>query len=162
MMKRFLILLLTAASLNTTAKADNWGDFYIYLAQNIKYPASALNLCVNKTYAQEEKLYNFVSLEKPPSYPGGMAKFYEFLIKSIIYPKAAFDSKVQGTAIVSFVIEKDGSLTDVKTEGRRLGAGLDEEAVRVLKLSQKWNPGLINGKPVRVKYNIPIKFAMKK
>lgn len=121
-----------------------------------------LNLCVNVSYAQDEKLYDFVSLEKPAMYPGGMAKFYAFLGKSIIYPKAAVDSKVQGTANVSFVVEKDGSLTNVKTEGRKLGAGLDEEAVRVLELSQKWNPGLIKDKPVRVKYNIPIKFSMKK
>ena len=121
-----------------------------------------LNLCVNKTYAQDKTIYSHVSMENPPSYPGGMAKFYEFLGKNISYPKTAVDNKVQGTAIVSFVIEKDGSLKDIKTEGRRLGAGLDEEAVRVLELSQKWNPGLVNGKPVRVKYNIPIKFAAKK
>lgn len=121
-----------------------------------------INLCVNKIYAQEKIIYSHVSMENPPSYPGGMAKFYEFLVKSIIYPKTAVDNKVYGTANVSFVIEKDGSLTDIKTQGRRLGAGLDEEAVRVLELSQKWNPGLVNGRPVRVKYNIPIKFAPKK
>ena len=62
---------------------------------------------------------------------------------------------------MSFIVEKDGSLTDIKID-RKLGFGTDEEAVRVLKLSEKWNPGKINGQPIRVKYNIPIAFKLNK
>ena len=72
----------------------------------------------------------------------------------------ATDNNIQGTVQVSFTIEKDGTLTDVKAEGRKLGYGMEEEAVRVLRLSKRWNVGMQNGKPVRVKYNIPLKFTM--
>lgn len=107
----------------------------------------------------DKSVYNFTSINKPPTYPGGMTKFYEFLSKSIIYPSLAADNEIQGNVFISFVVEKDGSLTEVKVD-RKLGFGTDEEAVRVLKLSKKWNPGIQNGKVVRVKYNIPIKFSM--
>lgn len=119
-----------------------------------------LSLCVSKTIAQDNKLYDHVSMKTPPSYPGGIQKFYEFLGSTLQYPKLAVDNNIQGTLYVSFTIEKDGSLTDIKQEGRKLGYGTDEEAIRVLKLSKKWNPGLLEGKPVRVKYNIPMKFAL--
>lgn len=120
-----------------------------------------LPLCQNKLFAQttDDKIYNFVSIENPPTYPGGMAKFYEFLGQNIKYPDLAKSQNVQGNVFVSFVVEKDGSLIDIKVD-RKLGAGTDEEAIRVLKLAKRWNPGLLNGKPVRVKYNLPIKFAI--
>ncbi len=109
---------------------------------------------------EENTIYDHVSMETPPTYPGGIAELYKFLISNMVYPKAAAEAKVKGTAYVTYTIEKDGSVTDVKVEGRKLGAGLDEEAIRVVKLSKKWNPGMQNGKPVRVKYNIPVKFTM--
>lgn len=121
-----------------------------------------LGLCNNKAHAQvqeDNKVYSFVSLESPPTYPGGMVAFYKFLGASIKYPQQAKDNNIQGNVFVSFTIEKDGSLNDIKVD-RKLGGGTDEEAVRVLGLSKKWNPGLINGKPVKVKYNIPIKFRI--
>ncbi len=109
----------------------------------------------------EEKVYSFVSMETPPSYPGGIEKFYKFLGENIKYPAEAFQNNIQGNVFVSFTVEKDGSLTDIKID-RPLGHGTDEEAVRVLKLSRRWNPGVQKGKVVRVKYNIPIKFSLKK
>lgn len=120
-----------------------------------------LPLLPNKSYAQEtdNKVYSFVSLENPPTYPGGMAKFYEFLGQNIKYPDSAKSKNVQGNVFLSFVVNKDGSLEDIKVD-RKLGYGTDEEAVRVLKLAKKWNPGLVDGKPVRVRYNIPIRFAI--
>ena len=109
----------------------------------------------------DNTVYSFVSMETPPSYPGGIVKFYQFLISTIKYPKLAVENNIQGHVFVSFTVEKDGSLTDIKID-RKLGYGTDEEAVRVLGLSKRWNPGLQSGKPVRVKYNIPIKFALPK
>ena len=106
-----------------------------------------------------EPVYSFHSMEVPPEYPGGIAKFYEFLGKTIKYPVLAADNEIQGNVFMSFVVEKDGSLSDIKID-RKLGYGTDEEAVRVLKLSRSWNPGMQNGRPVRVKYNIPIKFSL--
>ena len=115
---------------------------------------------VNNTIKDKDSvMYNFVAMETPPTYPGGMAAFYRFLGENIKYPKVAFDQKVQGSVILSFVIEKDGSVGDVKVV-RKLGAGTDEEAIRVFKLSKKWNPGTQNGKPVRVKYSLPVKFKL--
>jgi TonB family protein len=119
-----------------------------------------LNLCISKTNAQDNKVYDHVSLKTPPTYPGGIQSFYNWLGNNMKYPAMASENNIQGTVYVTFTIEKDGSLTDIKIEGRKLGYGTDEEAVRVLKLSKPWNPGVLDDKPVRVKYNIPIKFAM--
>ena len=108
---------------------------------------------------EDNTVYNFVSMENPPNYPGGIEKFYEYLGKNIKYPPMAAENNIQGNVFVSFTVEKDGSITDAKVD-RKLGYGTDEEALRVLRLSKRWNPGMQNGKPVRVKYNIPIKFNL--
>lgn len=108
---------------------------------------------------EDTKVYDFTSLEQHPTYPGGMEKFYEYLSKAVRYPQMAQENNIQGKVFLSFVVEKDGSLTDIKVD-RKLGGGTDEEAVRVLKASRKWIPGIQNGKKVRVKYNIPISFTL--
>lgn len=108
---------------------------------------------------EDNHLYDFVSMENPPVYPGGMDKFYQYLRNSIKYPPMAAENNIQGTVYVSFTVEKDGSLADFKID-RKLGYGTDEEAIRVLKGSKRWNPGMQNGRPVRVKYNIPISFNL--
>ncbi|PWS28084.1 energy transducer TonB [Pedobacter yonginense] len=107
----------------------------------------------------DNKVYDFVSIEKQPEYPGGIAKFYGYLGKAIKYPPMAQENNVQGKVFLSFVVEKDGKLTDI-TVTRGLGSGTDEEAIRVLKASPRWNPGIQNGKPVRVKYNINVNFTL--
>ena len=107
----------------------------------------------------DNTVYSFVSMETPPTYPGGMESFYKFLGQNIKYPAIAAENSIQGNVFVSFTVEKDGTLSDIKID-RKLGYGTDEEAVRVLKLSRRWNPGMIGDRPVRVKYNIPIKFAL--
>jgi TonB family protein len=108
-----------------------------------------------------DQVYSFVGIKTPPTYPGGIEKFYEFLGKNIKYPPLAIEKKVEGNVQVSFIVEKDGSITAIKVE-RKLGYGTDEEAIRVLKLAKKWNPGMNEGKAVRVKYALPIKFTLKK
>lgn len=103
----------------------------------------------------------FTAVEMEPSFPGGIEMFYKLLLYNIRYPAKAFENKVQGKVFVSFVIEKDGSLTDIKVV-RALGSGCDEEALRVMKLSPKWKPGIQNGRPVRVQYTMPISFNLSK
>ncbi len=118
-------------------------------------------ICLNNANAQEKDdniVYNFMSMESPPTYPGGMSSFYKFIGDNLKYPLEAIANNVQGSVLISFIVEKDGALKDIKVN-RKLGYGTDEEAVRVLGLSKRWNPGMQNGKPVSVKYNIPIKFA---
>ncbi len=114
-----------------------------------------------QTATNEDKIYSFVAMENPPKFPGGMAKFYKFISQNIKYPDQAKKDSIQGNVFISFVIEKNGSLTNIKVD-RKLGYGTDEEAIRVLKLSPNWEPGTQDGKPVRVKYNIPIRFNLDK
>ncbi|WP_225872451.1 energy transducer TonB [Pedobacter polaris] len=113
------------------------------------------------TAADDNTVYSFVSMKNPPKYPGGIAAFYKFLGQNIKYPADATAKNVQGPVFTSFIVEKDGSITDIKVD-RKLGNGLDEEAIRVLKLAKKWIPGMQDGKPVRVKYSLPIKFTLAK
>ncbi|MBE9598216.1 energy transducer TonB [Pedobacter sp. MC2016-24] len=101
----------------------------------------------------------FSALEVQPTFPGGMDKFYAYLSKSIRYPAAAQEINIQGKVFVSFIIERNGKLSDIKVE-RKLGYGTDEEAIRVLNASPRWIPGIQNGIAVRVKYNIPISFSL--
>ncbi len=102
----------------------------------------------------------FTSVEVLPSFPGGMEAFGKYLGKALRYPSVAQENGVQGRVNVTFVVERDGSLTDIKPIGRQLGSGLEEEAVRVLKSAPKWTPGRQNGRPVRVQYTVPIVFTL--
>ncbi len=101
----------------------------------------------------------FTSVEQVPAFPGGLDAFGRYLQKNIRYPAVARENGTQGRVIVSFVCERDGSLTDVKV-ARGIGDGCDEEAVRVIKASPKWKPGIQNGRPVRVAYSVPISFTL--
>ena len=101
----------------------------------------------------------FTSVEKTPSFPGGLDAFYHFLGSNTKYPAEAREHNVQGRVIVTFIVEKDGSLTNIHVV-RGIGSGADEESVRVFKLSPKWEPGLQNGRPVRVAYTVPIAFTL--
>jgi protein TonB len=107
----------------------------------------------------DRQVYDIAILEVAPVFPGGMDKFYKYLNSAIKYPLMAAEQNIQGKVFVSFVVEKNGALTDIKVL-RSLGSGTDEEAVRVLKASPNWIPGVQNGKQVRVKYNIPISFSL--
>jgi protein TonB len=101
----------------------------------------------------------FTAVEIEPSPMGGLEKFYSFLGNKIKYPTAAKDVGTQGRVVLTFVVEKDGSLTDIKAL-RDPGNGLGDEAIRVLKLAPHWNPGIQNGKKVRVQYTIPVNFSL--
>lgn len=101
----------------------------------------------------------FVVVESMPSFPGGEQKLYEYLAQNLNYPVNARDAGIQGRVFVTFVVETDGSITDVRVL-RGIGAGCDEEAVRVVKEMPKWIPGRQRGIPVRVQYNLPIKFVL--
>ena len=101
----------------------------------------------------------FTSVEQVPEFAGGLEKFGQYLSKNIRYPAVARENNTQGRVICTFVVEKDGSLTDIKVV-RVIGSGCDEEAVRVLKNSPKWKPGIQNGRPVRVQYSVPISFTL--
>jgi TonB family protein len=103
----------------------------------------------------------FSNVEVLPSFPGGLQAFGKFLGENIKYPEEARKRGIEGRVYCTFVVEKDGSLTDIKIV-RGIGYGCDEEAKRVLELSPKWNPGIQNGAAVRVSYTVPIFFQINK
>ena len=101
----------------------------------------------------------FQIVEQMPQFPGGEQALMEFVAKSVVYPEEAKEKNISGRVFVSFVVEKDGSVSNVKVL-RGIGGGCDEEAVRVIKSMPKWEPGKMKGKPVRVSYQIPFNFKL--
>ena len=101
---------------------------------------------------------DFMTEPTMPKYPGGIEKMFEFIADNLRWP-GDDDSCIQGRVVVSFIVEKDGSLTDVKVI-KSLDPAFDKEAIRVVKSMPKWEPGMWRGKPARVHYCIPIKFRL--
>ncbi|WP_295654107.1 energy transducer TonB [uncultured Mucilaginibacter sp.] len=101
----------------------------------------------------------FVAVETPPAPVDGMQAFYNFLGKKIHYPAADKKYNIQGRVIAQFVIEKDGSLSDIRIIHSPSNT-LSDETTRVLNLSPKWSPGIQGGKPVRVQYTIPVNYSL--
>ena len=106
---------------------------------------------------EEHKVFDVV--EQMPSFPGGNAALMEYLSKNVKYPVVAQENGVQGRVVVSFVVERDGSITDVNIV-RSVDPSLDREAARVVSSMPKWIPGKQNGSTVRVKYNVPVQFRL--
>lgn len=98
-------------------------------------------------------------LEKLPKFPGGMEAWAKFLSKNLRYPEQASNEGISGRVYMSFIVEKDGQITDIQVL-KAAGYGFDEEAKRVLKLAPAWKPGIQNGKAVRVRYTIPLNFTI--
>ena len=108
---------------------------------------------------QEAPKEIFTVVEEQPTYPGGDEARIKFLQANMKYPEEAKELGVQGKVFVTFVVEVDGSITDVKVL-RGIGSGCDDEAVRVVKSMPKWVPGKQRGVPVRVQFNLPINFKL--
>ena len=106
-----------------------------------------------------EELEIFKVVENPPSFPGGDAARMKYLKDNINYPEMARESGISGKVFVTFVVEPNGSVTNVSIL-RGIGGGCDEEAKRVIKAMPRWIPGKQRGKPVRVQFNMPIKFTL--
>ena len=123
----------------------------------------ALLLMVNtNAMAQSKKTSNdkvFEKVEDMPEFPGGEQAMMDFVGKNVQYPKEAMEKEISGRVLVGFIVEKDGSVNEVKIV-RGIGGGCDEEAVRVVKAMPKWKPGKEKGKPVRVIYMMPIFFKL--
>lgn len=120
------------------------------------------DIAVNTNESEEKKeVANkvFDVVEQMPSFPGGNEALMKFLSDNVKYPVVAQENGVQGRVVVSFVVEKDGSITDVKVV-RSVDPSLDKEAARVVKSMPRWIPGRQNGAAVRVKYNVPVSFRL--
>ena len=112
---------------------------------------------VKQKEVKDEPIFQVV--EEMPEFPGGLAEAMKFLAKNINYPVAAQQAKIEGRVIVQFVVEKDGSVSDVKVM-RGVNSELDAEAIRVVSMMPKWIPGKQRGKAVAVKYTMPIMFRL--
>jgi protein TonB len=107
----------------------------------------------------EEKTFEMFDIQKPPSFPGGEKELLKFLQKNIEYPSLAKENNIQGTVPLTFVVNKDGSVSDVQIM-RDIGGGCGKEAVRVVKSMPKWTPGEANGHAVKVRFTLPVKFKL--
>lgn len=112
---------------------------------------------VEETVAEEEI---FTIVEQMPSYPGGEEAMFKYLSKNINYPQMAADAGITGRVYITFVVEKNGEVTDVRVL-KGIGGGCDEEAIRVIKQMPKWNPGKQRGKSVKVQFNLPVNFTLR-
>ena len=105
----------------------------------------------------EQEIFQIV--EEMPTFPGGEQKLLEYVAKNVKYPQIARESGIKGRVFISFVVEPDGSVSNVKVL-RGIGGGCDEEAMRVVKSMPKWKPGKQRGKAVRVSYMLPVNFQL--
>ncbi|WP_461147832.1 energy transducer TonB [Spirosoma pulveris] len=101
----------------------------------------------------------FTIVEKQPEFPGGMSALSTFIKTNTTYPTEAQKAGIKGTVYLSFIVERDGSRTAI-TVLQGLGYGCDEEAVRLVRTMPNWLPGSQDGQPLRVKYNLPIRFGL--
>lgn len=109
------------------------------------------------TPSDNDEAINLGLVEEKPFFPGGDAEMMKWLSSNINYPPAAAEEGVSGKVTVRFIVEKDGSISNVEVL-RGKHPALDAEAVRVIKKMPKWNPGRNNGQPVRVAYMLPVTF----
>ncbi len=109
---------------------------------------------------EDTTIYNFDDVEVKPSYPGDMDAFWQFLMRSLHYPESAEADSVQGRVIIQFVVEKDGSLSNFEVL-QSPDDRLTEEAMRVIRLMPRWQPGQQKGRKVRCRYKLPFMFRLK-
>ncbi len=101
----------------------------------------------------------FLVVEQPPEFPGGLQALYKFVYKTIRYPAQARRMGIEGTVYISFVVGANGEISEVQTM-KGIGSGCDEEAKRVVQLLPPWKPGKQRGRPVKVRYTLPLKFKL--
>ena len=118
-----------------------------------------VDVAVKKSEEEAEPEGAFDVVEQMPEFPGGAAGMMKFIAENVKYPEEAYSKGIEGRVLVQFIIEKDGSVTNVKVI-KKVNDAIDAEAVRVVKAMPKWKPGKQNGREVRVKYTIPVIFRL--
>lgn len=151
------LFIIPVATLAVSVFASNTGVSTV--TGEVVRTANALPTANMQTQQSATKAYEVV--EVMPKFKGGESAMMEFLMMNMKYPQAAVKAKQQGRAIVGFVVRKDGTVSDVHITKSAGYAVLDEEAMRVVKSMPAWEPGKQKGKPVNVKYNVPITFRLK-
>ncbi|HRK54135.1 MAG TPA: energy transducer TonB [Cyclobacteriaceae bacterium] len=134
-------------------------DLDVTIDVEIKETSEAIKVAPIETISKEDTDEIFVIVEDQPEFPGGNAEFLKFLREHMRYPRQARSMAIEGRVYVQAIVGKDGSLDEVQVV-KGIGGGCDEEAVRVVKQSPKWNPGRQRGRNVRTKIIIPIVFKL--
>lgn len=158
----------------TTHKADgspanhmslHWeiqGDTTLYTAEPFSITEESLGILLGGLSAQEDAPSNdtvFNIVDEMPVFPGGEQAMMKYIAENIKFPQEAKDKEIAGRVFLAFVVEKDGSVSNVEVK-RGIGGGCDDEAVRVVKAMPKWKPGKQKGEPVRVSYMLPVNFKL--
>ena len=138
-------------------ETEKRGDTATYKIEPFSISGSLFETLLDVATSKEDTVYQIV--DEMPRFPGGEKALMEHVAKNVVYPEEAKEKEIQSRVFIGFVIEKDGSVSNVKAL-RGIGGGCDEEAVRVIKALPKWAPGKKDGKPVRVSYQIPINFKL--
>ena len=138
-------------------ETERRGDTSTYSIETFSISGSLFETLLDVATSKEDTVYQIV--EEMPVFPGGEQAMMKFVAENINYPQEAKDKEIAGRVFVSFVVEKDGSVDEVKVM-RGIGGGCDEEVVRVVKAMPKWKPGKQEGKPVRVNYMMPFNFKL--
>ena len=138
-------------------ETERRGDTSTYTIEPFTLSGNLFEQLFDLATSYEDTVYQIV--EQMPKYTGGEEAMMKYVAENIKYPQAAKDKNISGRVFVGFVIEKDGSVSNVKVV-RGIGGGCDEEAARVIKEMPKWKPGMQKGKPVRVNYMMPIFFKL--
>ena len=155
MLKALFIIPVATLAVSVFANTSDMSN----MAKETTPTAAALSTTNMQTQKSDKKIFRVV--EEMPKFKGGDAKLMEFLMMNMKYPESAIKAKQQGRAIVGFVVGKDGTVSDVYIEKSTGYDVLDNEAMRVVKSMPAWEPGKQKGKPVNVKYFVPITFSQK-
>ena len=145
-----ILITFTANNSNAQTKQKN--------APKIKDKASLIKA--------DNKVYNVAEVEQKPAFVGGEAALFKYLANNLKYPIMARESSIEGTVYVEFIIAKDGSVTEANVKrgiggnSNNDGGGCNNEALRVVNAMPKWSPAKQKGKPVKVKYTLPVKFKL--
>jgi protein TonB len=118
---------------------------------------SAMDVVYVEPEPEEEEI--FMVVEDQPEFPGGTAALLEYLRKNIKYPAICRENNIQGRVLIQFIVNRDGTVVDPEVV-RSVDPNLDREALRVISTMPKWKPGLQRGKPVRVKFTVPVNFKL--
>ena len=149
-----ILLLVLPCSMGVTAQTSK-------AAQNNSQPVPLQSTNNGDTITEREftgKVYDVV--EEPPSFPGGQIALLSWLTENVHYSSEYGDICISGRVVLSFVVEPDGSLSNINVV-RSVDPLLDKEAIKVVKSMPRWIPGKQNGKEVRVKYNLPVSFKLR-
>ncbi len=144
----------------TSAVAADTSSATKMVAKKKKGQASATLSMDKNMKVEKDKEGIYSKTEKQPEYPGGEAALSKFVETTISYPQDAIDQNTEGTVNVSFVVDEKGKVTNPVIAGKKIGSGLDEEAIKVVQQMPEWKPGVVKGKAVKTRLSLPVTFKL--